>query len=79
MTIQLITKCVTGGAAKVTHIYEETLISVVEDGAKRRATNGNVNKAIAWLVSKGYKPAAQPRFLGKAATIREREYTFSKE
>ena len=79
MTINLITKCVTGGAAKVTHIYEETLISVVEDGTKRPATSSDVSKAIAWLVSQGYKPTAQPRFLGKAATIREREYTFSKE
>ena len=78
MTIHLITKCVTGGAAKVTHIYEETLITVVEDGTKRPATSNDVNKAIAWLVSKGYKPTAQPRFLGKASTIREREYTFSK-
>ena len=79
MTINLITKCVTGGAAKVTHIYEETLITVVEDGNKRPATNGDINKATAWLVSQGYTQAAQPRFLGKAATIREREYTFAKE
>jgi len=79
MTINLITKCVTGGAAKVTHIYEETLVSVVEDGTQRPATSGDINKAIAWLISQGYAQAAKPRFLGKAATIREREYTFSKE
>ena len=79
MTINLITKCVTGGAAKVTHIYEETLISVVEDGNKRPATSNDVSKAIAWLVSQGYTQAAKPRFLGKASAIREREYTFSKE
>jgi hypothetical protein len=78
MTITLITKCVTGGSAKLTHIYEETLISVVEDGAKRPAKNGDFGKAIAWLVGQGYKPAARPRFLGKAATIREREYVFAK-
>ncbi len=41
--------------------------------------SGDINKAVAWLVSQGYKPTAQLRFLGKAATIREREYTFSKE
>ena len=79
MTITLITKCVTGGSAKLTHIYEETLITVVEDGNKRPATSSDLCKAIAWLVGKGYKPTAKPRFLGKASTIREREYTFSKE
>ncbi len=79
MTITLITKCVTGGSATLTHIYEETLISVVEDGNKRPATNGDINKAIAWLVGKGYTQVAKPRFLGRASTIREREYTFSKE
>jgi hypothetical protein len=79
MTITLITKCVTGGAAKVTHIYEETLVSVVEGGNRRPATNGDISKAIAWLVSQGYTQTAKPRFLGKASTIREREYTFSKE
>ena len=78
MTITLITKCVTGGSAKLTHIYEETLISVVENGVARSATSSNVTTAIAWLVSNGYKPTAQPRFLGKASTIREREYTFAK-
>ena len=79
MTISLITRCVTSGAAVMPHIYEETLVTVVEDGNKRPATSNNVNKAIAWLISKGYAQAAKPRFLGKAATIREREYTFSKE
>jgi len=78
MTITLITKCVTGGSAKLTHIYEETLISVVENGATRTAKNNDLGKAIAWLVSQGYKPTAQPRFLGRASTIREREYTFAK-
>ncbi len=78
MTIILITKCVTGGSAKLTHIYEETLTTVVQDGSKRPATSNDVSKAIAWLVAQGYKPTAQPRFLGRASTIREREYTFAK-
>jgi hypothetical protein len=79
MTITLITKCVTGGSSKLTHIYEETLISVIEDGTRRPATSRDITKAIAWLISQGYTQAAKPRFLGKASTIREREYTFSKE
>jgi hypothetical protein len=79
MTITLITKCVTSGAATLPHIYEETLVSVVEDGNKRPATSGDITKAITWLISQGYTQAAKPRFLGKASTIREREYTFSKE
>ncbi len=79
MTIILITKCVTGGSATLTHIYEETLVSVVEDGNQRPAKNGDITKAIAWLVSQGYIQATKPRFLGKASAVREREYTFSKE
>jgi hypothetical protein len=79
MTITLVTRCVTSGAAVMPHIYEETLISVIEDGNKRPAKNSSITTAIAWLASNGYKPAAQPRFLGRASTIREREYTFSKE
>ena len=78
MTITLVTRCVTSGAAAVPHIYEETLISVVEDGTTRPAKNSSITTAIAWLVSNGYKPTAQPRFLGRASTIREREYTFAK-
>ena len=78
MTINLITRCVTSGAAQMPHIYEETLISVVEDGTARPAKNGSITTAIAWLASNGYKPTAQPRFLGRASTIREREYTFAK-
>ena len=78
MTITLITKCVTGGSAKLTHIYEETLVSVVEDGTQRPAKNGDISKAIAWLVAKGYTQTAKPHFLGRAATIRERAYVFAK-
>ena len=78
MTISLITRCVTSGAAAMPHIYEETLISVVEGGKQRPATSSSITTAIAWLVRNGYKPTAQPRFLGRASTIREREYTFAK-
>ncbi len=77
-TMTLITKCVTSGAAVAPHIYEETLTTVVQDGKSRPATSTDITKAIAWLISQGFKPTAKPRFLGKAATIREREYAFAK-
>ncbi len=47
MTINLITRCATSGAASMPHIYEETLIAVVEDGNKRPAKNSSITTAIA--------------------------------